>query len=226
MSPTVETTSSSRRKNILVTGGTGYVGIHTIVTLIEANYDVTVMDNLCNSSAESLSRVPLITGCDPSRIRFYEVDIRDFAGMEIVFRERQEETGEPFTACIHFAGLKAVGESVAKPILYYENNVGGTFNLLNLMDKYQCPAMVFSSSATVYGVAPVPIHEKTPTGKGVTNAYGRTKVMIEEILRDYKASKELAKGRGEVPEGASSCSIVILRYFNPVGAHPTGLIGK
>ena len=216
---------SKQRKNILVTGGTGYIGIHTIVSLIEADYDVTVVDNLSNSSSECLNRIPLITGCDISRIRFYEVDIRDYLGLEKVFQDR--DGMEPFAACIHFAGLKAVGESVAKPVLYYENNVGGTFNLLNLMDKYHCPSFVFSSSATVYGAAEVPINEESPTGSGITNAYGRTKYMIEEILMDYKTSKELAKKQGT---GSSSnttpCSVVILRYFNPVGAHPSGIIGK
>lgn len=130
--------------NILVAGGTGYIGVHTIVTLIEAGYDITVVDNLCNSSEEGLRRAVEITNCDPSRIRFFKVDMTNLVGLEEVFKQ-----SPCFKSCIHFAGLKAVGESVAKPLLYYENNLGSTLNLLNLLDKYGCHSIVFSSSATV-----------------------------------------------------------------------------
>ena len=133
--------------NILVTGGTGYIGVHTIVTLIEAGYDITVVDNLCNSSEEGLHRVVDITNCDPSRIRFFKVDMKNLADLEEVFQQ-----SPCFKSCIHFAGLKAVGESVAKPLMYYENNIGSTLNLLNLLDKYDCHSIVFSSSATVSSV--------------------------------------------------------------------------
>mmetsp|Transcript_27032 Transcript_27032/g.45257 ORF Transcript_27032/g.45257 Transcript_27032/m.45257 type:complete len:409 (+) Transcript_27032:204-1430(+) len=205
-----------RRKNILVTGGAGYIGTHTIFCLLEKGYDVTVVDNLCNSSEEGLRRVQELAGCDPSRIKFHNVDLCDKDALEAVF------VGAPrFTACVHFAGLKAVGESVEKPLLYYEKNLGGTINLLNCMGRHGCHAIVFSSSATVYGSAAVPITETTQAGVGITNAYGRTKYMIEEILKDYKASKDLPHGITNYP-----WSVVILRYFNPVGAHPSGRIGE
>lgn len=132
------------RKNILVTGGTGYIGVHAIVCLLEAGYDVTVVDNLINSSPEGLKRAIEITKSDPNRVRFFQVDLLDSIALEDVFKN-----SPPFSACIHFAGLKAVGESVQKPILYYENNIGGTLNLLKLMSKYGCHSIIFSSSATV-----------------------------------------------------------------------------
>jgi UDP-glucose 4-epimerase len=226
-------------KNILVTGGTGYIAMHTLVVLLEAGYDVTVVDNLVNSSKEGLKRVLEITKADPSRLRFFQVDLRDEPALEEVFRNSPK-----FTATIHFAGLKAVGESVQKPVLYYDNNVTGTFVLLRLMDKYDCRAIIFSSSATVYGPAPVPINESSQAGIGIVNAYGRTKYFVEEVLKvdscsscffwcifydrpfyflllfqDYKISKDL-------DSSAQPVSVVILRYFNPVGAHPSGLIGK
>lgn len=194
--------------HILITGGAGYIGTHTIVCLLQAGYDVTVVDNLVNANEESLRRVRAITECHPSRLRFYKADMLDKDELEEVFR-----TSPTFTACIHFAGLKAVGESVRKPLLYYENNLISTFNLLKLMGKYDCTSIVFSSSATVYGSAAVPITEATQTGVGITNPYGRTKYMIEEILKDFKLAN---------PEW----SVVILRYFNPVGSHPSGLIGE
>lgn len=131
-------------KNILVAGGTGYIGVHTIVCLIEAGYSVTVIDNLVNSTPEGLKRVVEITGCDPERIKFHHVDLTNAAELETVFQNSPR-----FKACIHFAGLKAVGESVMKPLLYYSNNLESTINLLNLMDKYDCHSIVFSSSATV-----------------------------------------------------------------------------
>lgn len=204
-------------KNILVTGGTGYIGVHTIVCLIEAGYSVTVIDNLVNSTPEGLKRVVEITDCDPVRIKFHQVDLTNAVELEKVFQNSPR-----FKACIHFAGLKAVGESVMKPLLYYSNNLDSTINLLNLMDKYDCHSIVFSSSATVYGAAPVPIREDTPTGVGITNPYGRTKYFIEEILQDFKKAKDLEG----VAEGKEPWSVSILRYFNPVGSHTSGRIGE
>mgnify|MGYP003387196747 CR=1 FL=1 len=182
-----------------------------MLCLIEAGYDITVVDNYVNSSSESIERVRLLTNCDAERITLFNVDCCDATQLETVF------TSSPkFQACIHFAGLKAVGESVAKPILYYDNNLGSLTTLVKLMDKHDCHQLVFSSSATVYGSAAVPITESTPTGAGITNAYGRTKYMIEEILRDFTRSK-----------GASSdWSVTILRYFNPIGAHSSGQMGE
>lgn len=164
---------------LLTVGGAGYIGTHTIVCLIESGYDITVLDNLINSNEESLRRVRQITGCDDNRLTFHNVDLCDETALEAVF------TASPkFAACIHFAGLKAVGESVQKPLLYYRNNLDSTINLLNLMDKYGCRSIVFSSSATVYGSAEeVPITESSKVGDGITNPYGRTKYMIEEILK-------------------------------------------
>ena len=194
--------------HILITGGAGYIGTHTIVCLLQAGYDVTVVDNLVNANEESLRRVRAITECHPSRLRFYNADLLSMGPLEEVFK-----SSPPFAACIHFAGLKAVGESVQKPLLYYENNLISTFNLLKLMDKYDCKSIVFSSSATVYGSAAVPITESTQAGLGITNPYGRTKYMIEEILKDFRVANP-------------DWSIVILRYFNPVGSHPSGVIGE
>ena len=135
---------ATSRKNVLVAGGAGYIGTHTVLSLIEADYDVTVVDNLVNSSEEGLNRVRELTGCDAGRIKFFNVDICNSASLETVFQNSPR-----FSACIHFAGLKAVGESVRKPVLYYENNIGGTLNLINLLEKYDCRCIVFSSSATV-----------------------------------------------------------------------------
>lgn len=195
--------------HVLVCGGAGYIGSHTLVCLLEAGYDVTVVDNLVNSNTESLKRVAEITGCDSKRIRFFDCDMCEELALEKVF-----ENSPRFDACIQFAGLKAVGESVAKPLLYYENNLRSTFNLLKCMEKYDCPSIVFSSSATVYGLADnMPITEDTPTGAGITNPYGRTKYMIEEILKDWH-------------KATPNKSVVTLRYFNPVGAHPSGRIGE
>ena len=190
-------------KNILVTGGAGYIGSHTCVELLEKDYNVIVVDNLCNSSEESLRRVKQITGKD---MKFYNVDCCDYSAFEEVFKENKVD------AVIHFAGLKAVGESVNKPLMYYQNNLISTLNLIELMEKYDCNNLVFSSSATVYGdPISVPIYETFDLK--VTNPYGRTKLMLEDILRDYckvNAGKNVA----------------LLRYFNPIGAHPTGLIGE
>ncbi|CUA94709.1 UDP-glucose 4-epimerase GalE [Thiomonas bhubaneswarensis] len=188
---------------ILVTGGAGYIGSHTCVALIEAGYTPVVYDNLCNSSAESLARVERITGKRPA---FVQADIRDVARLDAVFAQHKID------AVIHFAGLKAVGESVEKPLMYYDNNVGGTVVLLQVMQRAKVNNLIFSSSATVYGdPASVPIREDFPLS--ATNPYGRSKLMIEEILGDlYRAEPHWRIAR--------------LRYFNPVGAHESGLIGE
>ncbi len=189
---------------ILITGGCGYIGSHTCVELQNAGYDIAVLDNYSNSKPEALKRVEQLTG---KPVRFYECDIRDEAGLRRVFAAEQVD------AVIHFAGLKAVGESVQKPLAYYDNNVGGTVTLCRVMAEYGCKRMVFSSSATVYGMNNrSPLDETMPVG-GCTNPYGRTKYMIEEILRDLTVSD---------PEW----SVVLLRYFNPIGAHESGRIGE
>jgi UDP-glucose 4-epimerase len=188
---------------ILVTGGAGYIGSHTCVALIEAGYTPLVYDNLCNSSAESLARVERITGKRPG---FIQADIRDAAQLDTVFAQYKID------AVIHFAGLKAVGESVEKPLMYYDNNVGGTVTLLEAMQRAKVGNIIFSSSATVYGdPASVPIREDFPLS--ATNAYGRSKLMIEEIL-------------GDLHRAEPHWRIARLRYFNPVGAHESGLIGE
>ncbi len=189
--------------HILVTGGAGYIGSHTCVQLLEAGYEVTVVDNLCNSNKESLRRVEAITG---KTMQFYEKDLLDKEAVKQIFEENK------FDAVIHFAGLKAVGESVAIPLRYYENNLVSTLNLCEVMGEYGVKKLVFSSSATVYGKpASVPITEDFPLS--CTNPYGRTKLMIEEILRDLYVSD-------------NEWDIAILRYFNPVGAHVSGTIGE
>lgn len=191
--------------HILVTGGAGYIGSHTCVELLNAGYRVTVVDNLVNSKEESLRRVEEITGRKPD---FHHVDLLSRKGLEKVF----SGSGEPVDAVIHFAGLKAVGESVEKPLLYYHNNITGTLTLCEVMAQYGVKNIVFSSSATVYGdPATVPIQEDFPLS--CTNPYGRTKLMIEEILRDI-----------HVADG--EWNIALLRYFNPVGAHKSGRIGE
>eukprot|EP01038_Epipyxis_sp_PR26KG_P014173 gene14173-19018_t len=199
--------------NVLVCGGAGYIGTHTIVCLLQAGYYVTVIDCMVNSNPESLNRVRSITKCG-DRLVFHNLDLCNENALENIF-----QNSPTFHSCIHFAGLKAVGESVRLPLLYYKNNIGCTINLLNMLDKYNCKSFVFSSSATVYGSAPVPITEDTPTGTGITNAYGRTKFMIEEILKDFKRAKDLETT-------SNPWSIVTLRYFNPIGSHPSGLIGE
>jgi len=188
---------------ILVTGGAGYIASHTNLELLEAGYDVVAVDNLSNSSSESIKRVEKLTG---KKIKFYENDILDKEALTTIFGQ------EKIDAVIHFAGLKAVGESCKIPLQYYKNNVAGTVNLLEVMDKFNVKNLVFSSSATVYGdPKTVPITEDFPLS--ATNPYGRTKLMIEEILRDlYAADKEW--------------NIAILRYFNPIGAHESGEIGE
>lgn len=202
-------TASRGKGHVLVTGGAGYIGSHTCVQLLDAGYDVTVLDNLVNSKVESLKRVGELTG-KADRLAFREVDLRDAAALKAVVAALPA-----CDACIHFAGLKAVGESTKLPLEYYENNVGGTLALLSAMRAAGIKNIVFSSSATVYGAAESPITEATPTGAGITNAYGRSKYVIEEILGDFARS----------PEGAD-WSIAVLRYFNPVGAHPSGRIGE
>ncbi len=187
-----------------MTGGAGFIGSHTLIELYAAGHTAVVVDNLYNSSKESLRRVAEIIG---EEIPFYEVDIRDRAGLEKVF-----ENGS-FDCCIHFAGLKAVGESVAKPLEYYENNMNGTFVLLDVMRKHGCKNIIFSSSATVYGnPAVIPITEECPKGH-CTNPYGQTKSMLEEVLHDVQKAD---------PEW----NVVLLRYFNPIGAHKSGKIGE
>lgn len=188
---------------ILVTGGAGYIGSHMDVELLNAGYDVVVVDNLDNSCEESLRRVEKLCG---KKIKFYQNDIRDEEAMERIFQQ------ENIDAVIHFAGLKAVGESCEKPLLYFENNISGTLTLLKAMQKHQVKNFIFSSSATVYGdPASVPVTEEFPLS--VSNPYGRTKLMQEEMLRDLYASD-------------ASWNIVLLRYFNPIGAHESGEIGE
>src|ERR1700761_1345869 len=188
---------------ILVTGGAGYIGSHTCVALLDDGYDVVVIDNLVNSNRKSLERVEQITG---KRVAFYEADVRDAAALEQIFDRH------PISGAIHFAALKAVGESVAKPIEYYQNNIGSLLTLLDVMRKRNVKQFVFSSSATVYGVPESsPIDETFPLS--ATNPYGQSKLIAEQILRDVEISDP-------------SWRIATLRYFNPVGAHESGLIGE
>jgi len=188
---------------ILVTGGAGYIGSHTCVELLQAGFEVQVLDNLSNSSEESLRRVREITG---RQLEFVQADLRDLPALREVLR------GSAYDAVIHFAGLKAVGESTEKPLEYYENNIGGTLNLCRAMGEVGLRRLVFSSSATVYGEpARVPITEDFPVS--ATNPYGRTKLMVEEILRDLQGADD-------------RWQVVLLRYFNPVGAHASGRIGE
>ncbi len=189
--------------SILVTGGAGYIGSHTLIAMTEAGYDVIVVDNLDNSSSESLNRVEKIVG---KKIKFYENDVRDKDALRKIFSENNIES------VIHFAGLKAVGESVKLPIKYYDNNLISTLYLLEVMEEFGCKKIVFSSSATVYGVAEeMPLKEGMPLG--AINPYGRTKYFIEEMLRDLYVADD-------------SWSIALLRYFNPIGAHESGTIGE
>ncbi len=188
---------------ILVTGGSGYIGSHTCIEMIKAGYDVVVVDNLDNSNLEALKRAEKIAG---KSIKFYENDVRDKAALTKIFDENKIE------AVIHFAGLKAVGESAVKPLEYYDNNLISTIVLLEVMREKNVKKIVFSSSATVYGMSKtMPLKEGMPIG--AINPYGRTKLFIEEILRDLYASD-------------NTWSIAILRYFNPIGAHPCGNIGE
>ena len=189
---------------ILVTGGAGFIGSHTCVELLNVGYEVVVVDNLCNSSEEAVKRVENITG---KNVKFYNADIRDEAAMNEIFDK------ESIDSVIHFAGLKAVGESVAKPLEYYQNNIAGTIVLCDVMKNHGVKNIIFSSSATIYGdPAFIPITEECPKGT-CTNPYGWTKWMLEQILTDlHKADNEW--------------NVVILRYFNPIGAHKSGMIGE
>lgn len=189
---------------ILVTGGAGYIGSHTCVELLQAGYDVIVLDNLYNSNQKAIDRIEQIT---QKKVKFYKEDILDKEALKKVFQENKID------AVIHFAGLKAVGESVQKPVEYYTVNISGTLNLIDVMRNYGCKNIVFSSSATVYGEpAQIPITESCPKGT-CTNPYGWTKWMLEQILTDVHTSD---------PEW----NVILLRYFNPIGAHESGLIGE
>ncbi len=188
---------------ILVSGGTGYIGSHTCVELIKQGMEVVIFDNLCNSKEEVVDRIEKITGVRPA---FYKADMLHKEELRQVFEDHS------FDAVIHFAGLKAVGESVAKPLLYYKNNISGTINLCELMAEYGCKRIIFSSSATVYGSPKtVPIREDFPLS--TTNPYGSTKLMLERVLSDLTVAD---------PEW----SVILLRYFNPIGAHESGLLGE
>ena len=189
--------------NVLVAGGAGFIGSHTCLTLLEKGYEVVVIDNLCNSSEEAINRVQRLTG---RKIAFYKADLLDREAVEEVFAREKLE------AVIHFAGLKAVGESVRKPLEYYSNNLIGTLVLCEAMRRHHMTNFIFSSSATVYGIPEqVPIREDFPLS--VTNPYGRTKLMIEEMLQDIAAADP-------------SWNVILLRYFNPIGAHKSGQIGE
>lgn len=192
-------------KTTLVTGGAGYIGSHTLIELINNNFDVVVVDNLVNSSRESLRRVEQIAGHE---IPFIEADVRDQSALSDIF------TTYDIDSVIHFAGLKAVGESVAKPLEYYDNNLVSTLALLEAMRKYSVKQLVFSSSATVYGSpSELPLRETSTVGVGLTNPYGKTKYMIEQIIQDYCTADPAFEA-------------TILRYFNPIGAHESGQIGE
>ncbi len=189
---------------VLVTGGAGFIGSHTVVELQNAGYDVVVIDNLANSSEKSLERVEAITG---KKVPFYKVDILDREGLNKVFEK------ENIDSCIHFAGLKAVGESVQKPWEYYQNNIAGTLTLVDVMRNHGVKNIIFSSSATVYGdPAQIPITEQCPKGQ-CTNPYGWTKSMLEQILSD-------------IQKADNEWNVILLRYFNPIGAHKSGTIGE
>ena len=192
------------KKSILLTGGAGYIGSHVAVELISSGYDLIIADNLCNSRADVIDRIALISGVRP---QFYQIDVRDTSALEQVFMRHE------IAAAVHLAGYKAVAESVELPLKYYRNNIDTTLSLLEVMSAHSCRRIIFSSSATVYGQSnPSPCTEDMPTG-GCTNPYGRTKHMIEQILSDTaQADKQM--------------SVMLLRYFNPVGAHESGLIGE
>ncbi len=189
---------------ILATGGAGFIGSHTVVELCAQGHEVVIVDNLINADKNVLKRLKEITGKD---IPFYQVDIQDAQALDALFNKHA------FDCCVHFAGLKAVGESVQKPLQYYKNNISGTLTLLEIMQKHNCKNLIFSSSATVYGTPKqIPITEACPKGK-CTNPYGWTKSMIEQILMDLSQADK-------------SWNIVLLRYFNPIGAHASGKIGE
>ena len=218
--------------NILVTGGAGFIGSHTLIELYKAGHTALVVDNLYNAKAEALHRVeeilnsqspitnhqsPISNHQSPIHIPFVQADIRDREALENIFRQNEKivngQIVNGFDACIHFAGLKAVGESVAKPLEYYENNMNGTFVLLDVLRRHGCKNIIFSSSATVYGDPnEIPITENCPKGQ-CTNPYGQTKSMLEQVLTD-------------VQKADNEWNVVLLRYFNPIGAHPSGRIGE
>ena len=190
---------------ILVTGGTGYIGSHVVVELLSQNYDVEILDNLVNSKISVLDQIQKITDKKPI---FHQVDLLDCAALDQIF------TSHHFDLVMHFAGLKAVAESVKQPLKYYENNIVGTINLLKTMQKHKVKKLIFSSSATVYGNPNTPEYtENLPTGQNISSPYGKTKYIIEEILKDLTNSDK-------------NLSIISLRYFNPIGNHPSGLIGE
>ena len=192
--------------SILVTGGLGFIGSHTVVELIKKNYeDIIILDNLINSKINVLEKINHIT--NSNKIKFIELDILDKINLEKVFQNNKIDT------IIHFAALKSVSESIKLPDKYYKNNIEGTLNLLELMKKYNCKNFIFSSSATVYGEQVYPVDEKSMTGNGITNPYGKTKYFAEEIIKDYSKAYPFM-------------NFVILRYFNPVGAHESGLLGE
>ena len=190
---------------ILVTGGLGFIGSHTIVELLQENYKIIIIDNLVNSSKEVLRKIENIT--NRRDILYFNIDIRDSLKLENLFVEYK------ISLVIHFAALKSVSESIRNPLQYYDCNVSGTINLLNVMKKFNCNKIIFSSSATVYGENKYPVDENSTIGKGITNPYGQTKYMIEQILQDLYISN-------------NDWSITILRYFNPIGAHQSGLLGE
>ncbi|MCP3670179.1 MAG: UDP-glucose 4-epimerase GalE [Gammaproteobacteria bacterium] len=193
----------NRKQKVMLTGGAGFIGSHTCVEMLNAGYEIVVVDNLCNSSEQSLQRIEQLTG---KSVEFYQADIQDMSALRRVFTEHS------ISAVVHFAGLKAVGESVEQPIAYYQNNICGTINLCKAMQEHEVFSIVFSSSATVYGnPASLPIKEDFPLS--ATNPYGRSKLVIEEILRDLWASDE-------------RWNVTLLRYFNPVGAHASGMLGE
>lgn len=191
-------------KNVLVTGGLGFIGSETVCSLIESGYNPIIADNLSNSKISVLDRIETITG---KRCKFYKVDVCEYEATKKIFEENSID------AIIHFAGYKAVGESVEKPVMYYQNNLGSALNILQLMKEFGCHNIIFSSSATVYGIPErVPLVETDPVGHA-TNPYGETKIMIERILTDASiADKDL--------------NVCLLRYFNPIGGHPSGLLGE
>lgn len=189
---------------ILITGGCGFIGSHTTIELLQNNYDCIIIDNFSNSSPTIIPQMEKISG---KKINFQKVDMLDKNALDAIFKKYKID------CVIHFAGLKAVGESQSIPLHYYQNNLISTLNLLEIMQKHNCKKLIFSSSATVYGNAPSPLTETSQTGIGITNPYGQTKFMIEQILQDYcKSDKNMR--------------IISLRYFNPIGAHPSGLIGE
>jgi UDP-glucose 4-epimerase len=187
---------------ILVTGGLGYIGSHTVVKLLENNYTVIIIDNLYNSYIETLDNLKFITN---KNIIFYNLDITNFLELNKIFSKHKIDV------VIHFAGLKSVADSISEPLLYYNNNITGTLNLLTAMQFNSCKKIIFSSSATVYGTQEYPVTEDAKTGENITNPYGKTKYMIEEILKDIYNSD-------------NSWSIILLRYFNPIGSHNSGLL--